>query len=90
MTDKPFLTDIKTLRERARQHIENGAITEGYSADRVIANVEAGKMPALPASALPAQLDIVSSRLPRSSACSSSIARIPSNMRRVVGSSVLT
>ena len=34
VTDKPFLTDIKTLRERARQHIENGAITEGYSADR--------------------------------------------------------
>ena len=34
MADKPFLTDIKTLRERARQHIEQGAITEGYSADR--------------------------------------------------------
>jgi bacterioferritin len=31
---KPFLTDIKTLRERARQHIQNGAVTEGYSADR--------------------------------------------------------
>ena len=34
MSDKPFLTDIKTLRERARQHIEQGAITQGYSADR--------------------------------------------------------
>ena len=34
MADKPFLTDIKTLRDRARQHIENGAVTEGYSADR--------------------------------------------------------
>lgn len=34
MADKPFLTDIKTLRERARTHIENGAVTEGYSADR--------------------------------------------------------
>lgn len=34
MTNKPFLTDIKTLRERARKHIENGAITEGYSGDR--------------------------------------------------------
>ena len=34
VTDEPFLTDIKTLRERARQHIEKGAITEGYSADR--------------------------------------------------------
>ena len=34
MADKPFLTDIKTLRERARQHMENGAVTEGYTADR--------------------------------------------------------
>src|SRR5919204_3672871 len=34
MANQPFLTDIKTLRERARQHIENGAVTEGYSADR--------------------------------------------------------
>src|SRR6201988_4927713 len=34
MADKPFLTDIKILRERARKHIENGAVTEGYKADR--------------------------------------------------------
>jgi len=34
VADKPFLTDIKTLRERARKHIENGAVTEGYQADR--------------------------------------------------------
>ena len=34
MADKPFLTDIKTLRERARKHIEQGAVTEGYTADR--------------------------------------------------------
>jgi bacterioferritin len=34
MANQPFLTDIKTLRERARQHIENGAVTEGYRADR--------------------------------------------------------
>src|SRR5712664_1062438 len=34
VSDKPFLTDIKTLRERARKHIEKGAITEGYAADR--------------------------------------------------------
>jgi bacterioferritin len=34
VADKPFLTDIKTLRERARQHIENGAVTEGYKGDR--------------------------------------------------------
>ena len=30
---KPFLSDIKTLRERARQHIEMGAVTPGYKAD---------------------------------------------------------
>jgi bacterioferritin len=32
--DRPFLTDIKTLRARARQHIEQGAITDTYRADR--------------------------------------------------------
>lgn len=32
--DRPFFTDIKTLRERARQHIEKGAVTAGYHADR--------------------------------------------------------
>jgi bacterioferritin len=31
---KPFLSDIQTLRERARQHMEKGAVTEGYRADR--------------------------------------------------------
>ena len=29
-----FLTDVQTLRERARQHIEQGAVTAGYRADR--------------------------------------------------------
>ena len=38
MANKPFLTDIQTLRERARKHIENGAITEGYTADRETVN----------------------------------------------------
>ncbi|CAM3863258.1 Bacterioferritin [Pseudomonas reidholzensis] len=28
------LTDVQTLRQRARQHVEQGAVTEGYSADR--------------------------------------------------------
>jgi bacterioferritin len=28
-----FLTDITTLRQRARKHIERGAVTEGYQAD---------------------------------------------------------
>ena len=32
--NQDFLSDIKTLRERARNHIERGAVTEGYSADR--------------------------------------------------------
>ncbi|HZP64884.1 MAG TPA: ferritin-like domain-containing protein [Rudaea sp.] len=31
---KPFLTDIETIRSRARSHIERGAVTEGYKADR--------------------------------------------------------
>ncbi len=34
MPDKHFSTDIRTLRQRARQHIENGAVTQGYQADR--------------------------------------------------------
>ena len=34
MPDKPFVTDIKKLRERARKHIEEGAVTENYGADK--------------------------------------------------------
>lgn len=34
MSNKPFLSDIKTIRERARKHIHQGALTEGYLADR--------------------------------------------------------
>ncbi|HSP15674.1 MAG TPA: ferritin-like domain-containing protein [Thermoanaerobaculia bacterium] len=34
MSDKPFLTDVKELRRRARKHIEEGAVTEGYRANR--------------------------------------------------------
>ena len=34
MAKKPFLTDIKTLRARARQHIQDGAVTRSYKADR--------------------------------------------------------
>lgn len=29
-----FLSDIQTIRQRARQHIEQGAVTPGYAADR--------------------------------------------------------
>lgn len=32
--ERPALTDIKTLRARARQQIEKGAVTEGYAAER--------------------------------------------------------
>jgi len=32
--ESAFLTDIKLLRERARKHIEDGAVTPGYKADR--------------------------------------------------------
>lgn len=32
--DKPFLTDIKELRRRARTHMEEGAVTEGYRLNR--------------------------------------------------------
>jgi bacterioferritin len=30
---KPFLSDVKTLRERARQHLEEGAVTPAYVGD---------------------------------------------------------
>ena len=29
----PFLTDVKTLRDRARQHLSQGAVTSTYTAD---------------------------------------------------------
>ena len=29
-----FLSDVKTLRERARKHREDGAVTQDYDADR--------------------------------------------------------
>ena len=29
---KPFLSDVKKIRERARKHIEKGAVVEGYRA----------------------------------------------------------
>jgi bacterioferritin len=34
MSKKTVMTDIKTLRNHARKHIEQGAVTAGYSADR--------------------------------------------------------
>ncbi len=32
----PFVTDLATIRARARQHIEQGAITQSYTADREV------------------------------------------------------
>src|SRR5579864_6080456 len=34
MKEKPFLSDVEELRRRARKHIEEGAVTENYQADR--------------------------------------------------------
>ncbi len=34
MNAEPFLGDIKVLRERARHHMENGAVTPGYRANQ--------------------------------------------------------
>lgn len=31
--DKPFLTDIQTLRDRARQNLDQGAVTKTYQGD---------------------------------------------------------
>ena len=33
MAKETFLSDIKALRKRAREHIEKGAVTSGYKAD---------------------------------------------------------
>ncbi len=33
MSKQPFLSDVATLRKRARQHIEEGAVTAGYGGD---------------------------------------------------------
>lgn len=34
MDKSVLLTDVSTIRERARQHLDDGAVTAGYSADR--------------------------------------------------------
>src|SRR5256885_14910716 len=34
VTKQRFLTDIKEIRRRAREHMQDGAVTEGYKADR--------------------------------------------------------
>lgn len=30
----PFVTDVEELRRRARKHMEMGAVTDSYKADR--------------------------------------------------------
>ena len=32
-SNRPFLTDVKTLRDRARSHLETGNVTESYKGD---------------------------------------------------------
>src|ERR1700761_8618382 len=32
-TQKPFLSDVKTLRDRARKHLETGAVASSYVGD---------------------------------------------------------
>ena len=32
--NQPFLTDIKTIRKRAREHMQRGAVTSSYTLDR--------------------------------------------------------
>jgi bacterioferritin len=34
MAQQPFLTDVQEIRRRAREHMEEGAVTAGYKADR--------------------------------------------------------
>ena len=34
MSQLPTMTDVQTLRSRARKHLEEGAVTAGYTADR--------------------------------------------------------
>lgn len=36
MLETPFLTDTPTLRKRARQHLDDGSVTAGYTADRAM------------------------------------------------------
>ena len=35
MNEERFIVDIQTIRDRARHHIEHGAVTEGYKANRI-------------------------------------------------------
>jgi bacterioferritin len=36
-TNRPFVTDVNALRERAREHMINGAVTAGYAGDTAAA-----------------------------------------------------
>ena len=39
--EKKFLSDIQTIRKRAREHIQEGAVTSGYTADRKTSGINA-------------------------------------------------
>lgn len=34
MSSKPFISDVEAIRKRAREHMDQGAVTDGYRADR--------------------------------------------------------
>ena len=36
MKTRPLLTDVRTLRKNARQHVDDGAVTAGYAANREV------------------------------------------------------
>jgi len=44
---KPFLSDVQKLRARAREHIEQGAVTAGYRADRETVMTPSGDLYAI-------------------------------------------
>ena len=40
---QPFVADIKAIRERARQHMVDGAVTAGYGKDQAQAHARAAQ-----------------------------------------------
>ena len=50
--NKPFLTDVQTLRDRARNHLETGNVTQSYKGDviQAIAILQSATVPIRPSS----------------------------------------
>ena len=44
-TPQRFVADVKKMRERARRHMQSGAVTESYRADRAQVIIEAFRRP---------------------------------------------